>query len=165
MFQTRFTGIRERNRFCHATASPRNITRQSCEVSSHNVGLRGHNVAGRALYPDCRSNLRRRGIPSLVFHQVACSSWPSLFRQKRQARFATSRDPPRHTSLSIISNWHARGAGMSKWQERDRRELSGGGDPVSEVRFSAETTAKIDKWGEKHEVLRSEAIRYLSNLG
>ena len=46
-----------------------------------------------------------------------------------------------------------------------RPRKPGGMDPVSAVRFSREITAKIDKWGESHEVGRSEAIRRLVELG
>ena len=52
-----------------------------------------------------------------------------------------------------------------KVNQKKRGRPATGRDPVSAVRLPTELTTAVDKWGEAHEVTRSEAIRRLVELG
>src|SRR6478752_7922516 len=52
-----------------------------------------------------------------------------------------------------------------KVNQKRRGRPATGRDPVSAVRLPVELTAEVDKWAERHEASRSEAIRRLVELG
>ena len=52
-----------------------------------------------------------------------------------------------------------------KVNQKKRGRPATGRDPVSAVRLPAVLTAAVDKWAEKHDANRSEAIRRLVELG
>jgi hypothetical protein len=50
-------------------------------------------------------------------------------------------------------------------KSRGRPKKVGGVDPVSAVRLPSDVTERVDAWGERRELNRSEAIRRLVELG